>query len=358
MRAASNRRRIWAVVAGLALAMSACARNAPQDYLQPEGPEARMLDQLWDPVFLVAALMFVLVEGLVVLVVLKFRARGDDDAPVQVHGNTKMEIGWTIIPALLMAFVGVGTLATIFKLSDDPEKGFLEVKVVGHQFWWEFEYPEGFRTANELHIPTGRDVLLTMTAAEYDLKGPDDKVPKGVIHSFWIPKLAGKQDVVPNRTAELLIRADRAGRYKGQCTEFCGASHANMRAVAVAHAPADYAAWVRGQMEDAQQPTSGVAAEGAEQFVSSGCIGCHTVRGFTDAQGSAVEGGRRGPDLTHLMSRRVFAGAMFELDEPHLRRWLRDPPGEKPMNEATGMPNLGLSEDDITELVAYLKTLE
>lgn len=349
---------MWAILAGLALVMSACARNAPQDYLEPAGPEARMLDRLWDPVFLVAAVMFVIVEGLILLVVLRYRARSDDEAPVQVHGNAKMEIGWTIVPALLMAFVGVGTLATIFKLSDDPERGHLEVKVVGHQFWWEFEYPEGFRTANELHIPTGRDVNLVMTAAEPDLRGPDQKVAKGVIHSFWIPKLAGKQDVVPNRVSELLLRADRPGRYQGQCTEFCGASHANMRAVAVAHTPADYAEWVRGQMEDAVHPTSGLAAEGLEQFSASGCIGCHRVVGLTDTSGTDIAVGRRGPDLTHLMSREVFAGAIFPLDEPHLRRWLRDPPGEKPMNEATGMPNLNLTEKEIEKLVAYLQTLE
>lgn len=359
----------------------------PQNALDPQGPEARNIDRLWDLVLPIATVIFFLVQGLVLYVVLKFRARSDDDAPVQVHGNAKAEIGWTIVPALILAVVGVFTVVTIFDINERADGAeTLQIKVVGHQWWWEYEYPDQkIITANELHIPTGRQVQLELTSAD-------------VIHNFWPPKLAGKVYAIPGRTNYMRIQADEPGDYAGQCAEYCGLSHANMRLQVIAHDPADFDKWVASQQKDAPAPptttttapptpttvaespvagseatgpTEGTSLEddeevpvgtnaardqaaGAELFVTKGCSGCHTIGGLEGANG------RIGPNLTHLYSRERFAGAVFELNNRNMRRWLRDPPAMKPMvpDNGQGMPNLGLSEDEITQLIAYLETLK
>ena len=332
---ATVRRLKWALGAGAALLLTACAKDAPQDTLQPRGPVAEKIDNLIDPVFIVAGVIFVLVQFLVVYFVVKYRHRPDRPEPVQVHGNTKMEIAWTLAPALILLAIAIPTIGTIFDLSRTPDNS-LNVTVVARQFWWEYRYDDlGVVTANELHIPTGQPVALR-------LEGRD------VIHSFWVPALAGKTDVVPGRANHMYFEADEPGRYLGQCTEFCGLSHANMRLIAVAQPPAEFDAWVERQRADAAEPEAGTdAAEGLELFTGRGCGGCHTVAGVSE--------GAIAPDLTHLQSRSTFAGAMFDLNEENLRKWLTNPPGVKP---GALMPNLGLSEDDITKLIAYLDTLK
>ena len=335
----SRKSRFSALVGLVALLVGACAGrdDLPQDTFDAEGPVARQLDRLVDPVFLVAGFVFVLVNGLILYAVVKFRRRSDDDAPKQVHGNAKLELGWTIAPAVVLAVIGIFTLGTIVDINKKAEAGSLEVVVVGHQWWWEFRYPgEKVVTANELHIPTGRQVALSLESVD-------------VIHSFWPPKLAGKLDVVPGRTNHMTLEADEPGVYFGQCAEFCGFSHANMLLRVVAHDPADFDEWVAANSAVPESVTelTGEAAEGAALFRSKGCASCHTVEGYA--------AGTLGPNLTHLHQRDVFAGAMFELDERNLRKWLRDPPGEKP---GSLMPNLDLSEDDITRLIAYLDTLK
>ena len=318
----------------LLLFLAGCAEDAPQDFLEPEGPIARQIDGLQKPVFYVAGVVFVLVQGLAIYAVIRFRHREDRPEPVQIHGNTRLEIAWTLIPALILLVIAVPTIRTIFDLSDKPDNP-VNVTVIGHQFWWEYRYDDlGVVTANELHLPTGRDVELTLESVD-------------VIHSFWVPKLAGKTDVIPGRTNRMKLSADNPGRYLGQCAEFCGISHANMRLVAVAHRPADFDAWVRGQRALAPEPAPGSpAVDGKALFTAKGCAGCHTVEG--------VSRGTLGPNLTHLQSRRTFAGAMFDLNTERLRAWLRNPPEEKP---GAKMPNLGLAPDDINKLIAYLETL-
>lgn len=326
---------------------AACGtRDQPQNTLRPEGPEAQQLDNLFKPVFWIAVAVFVLVNGLIATIVLRFRDRGREEesaAPAQVHGNARLEIGWTIIPAVLLAGIGFFTVATVLDINRQPQgPDVLQVRVIGHQWWWEYQYPgSGVVTANELHIPVDTKVNVQLES--------DD-----VIHSFWPPKLAGKVDVVPGRTNFMTIEATEPKRYAGQCAEFCGLSHANMRLVVVAHERSDFEDWLAGQDRPARAPSAGDAADGAELFIQRGCGGCHTVAGLDGAEG------RVGPDLTHLQSREVFAGAVFDLNDRNLRRWLRDPPGMKPMDpdNIAGMPNLGLSEEDITKLIAYLETLE
>ncbi len=325
--------RLLAVVPLLFLV--SCAENAPQDFLEPEGPIARQIDNLQKPVFLVAGIIFVIVEGLAVYFVVRYRHREDSPEPVQIHGNTRLEIAWTLIPALILLVIAVPTIRTIFDLGEKSENA-LKVTVIGHQFWWEYRYDDlGVVTANELVIPVDQDV-------ELDLESID------VIHSFWVPKLAGKTDVIPGRENHMKIRASESGTYLGQCAEYCGTSHANMRLLAVAKSRPDFDNWVQNERRLAREPIAGTpAADGKALFTAKGCSGCHRVEG--------VSQGQVGPSLSHFAARSTFAGAMFDRTEDRLRAWLRNPPEEKP---GAKMPALGLSNDDINKLIAYLETLE
>jgi cytochrome c oxidase subunit II len=330
-----------------ALVGSGCAADAPQDVLQPAGDYARDADRLWDLVFPIAVAVFVLVEGVLIFAVIRYRHRPGRKA-AQFHGNTKVEVALTVMPALLLAGIAVPTVGSIFSLSEKPE-GALEVTVVGHQFWFEYQYPQhDVVTANEMHIPVETPVYVTTEGRADDGLGNAE-----VIHSFWVPRLAGKQDVVPGRTANILLEADEPGVYQGQCTEYCGLSHANMRVRVIAESQSDFEAWIASQQQPPPPGGSALAAEGAKLFqgetgdISQPCIGCHVIE---PDQPASV-----GPNLAHFASRDYFAGAIFRNTDENLANWLRDPPGEKP---GALMPDLGLSEDQITALIAYLRTLE
>jgi cytochrome c oxidase subunit 2 len=339
-----SRARVQARWVGLAVALglllAGCSQKLPQNALDPQGPIARREDHLWDLTFPIAVLVFVIVEGLIVFAILRFRDRGDGDVdgepgPKQVHGNPPLEIALTIVPALILLVLAIPTLQAIIDLSHKPKGNPLEVNVSGHQFWWEFDYPsEAVVTATEMHIPTGRPVYL-------NLEAPD------VIHSFWIPKLAGKKDVMPGRTNHMVLQADHPGVYNGQCAEFCGLSHANMRMRVVAQTPADFDTWVASQKAPPAAASEGAAKQGLTIFAAKGCVGCHTVDG--------VSLGKIGPNLTHLQQRTTFAGGIFDMTSQNLAAWLRNPPGMKP---GSRMPNLGLTEDEVGNLVAYLETLK
>ncbi|HYI44005.1 MAG TPA: cytochrome c oxidase subunit II [Actinomycetota bacterium] len=322
--------------------LSACAQDTPQGFLEPEGPIARRADQLWDVTFAIAVVIFVIVQGLLIFAIIRFRERPGREAR-QFHGNTKVEIVLTVIPALILAGLAVPTVSTVMALSKKPTGDILEIKVLARQFWWEYEYTDlGVITANEMHVPVDTPVYLT-------LEGDD------VIHSFWIPKLTGKQDVVPGRTNNMQFEAENAGEtYLGQCTEYCGLSHANMRIRVYTHTQEEFDNWVASQKEPASRPTGALAREGErifmeEQLPAGGqCINCHAIQG-TDAQA------RTGPDLTHFAARETFAGAIFQNSPDALGAWLRDPPGVKP---GSLMPDYGLSEEQIEALVAYLRSLD
>ncbi|GGI07652.1 cytochrome c oxidase subunit II [Egicoccus halophilus] len=360
-RAATRRRTRGTLVLVLALGLVLSACTAPQSALDPAGPYAQDPHDLIRPVFAIALFVFVLVQGLIIYAVIKFRKRPDDDGslPVQVHGNTRLEIFWTVVPALILAFIAVPTVQMIFSTMDEPDGEFLTVEVIGHRWWWEFYYPDyDIYSANEIVIPVDTPVRLEMTASD-----PGRSADLGVIHSFWIPAWAGKQDVVPGQTTFLNIQADAAGRYLGQCAEYCGLSHVNMRIRGESMEPADFEAWVENQQSPAVVPEDGLAAQGAELFGASfdtdigqrSCAACHQIWDGEGARNPGV-----GPDLTHFASREEFAGAIFPVDEEHLREWLRDPPAMKPMQpqNQVGMPNLNLSEEEIDALVAYMLALE
>lgn len=329
-------RRLLLGAAGAAIALfgSACETDAgPQDYLSPQGPVARRADELWDLTFGIAVVIFVIVEAVLVFTIIKFRRRPGRQA-AQFHGNTKVEVVLTLIPALILAGLAVPTVKAIADLAERPE-GALDITVTARQFWWQYEYPDAqVMTANEMHVPTGQPVFLTLEGAD-------------VIHSFWVPKLTGKQDVVPGHTNHMQFIAEEPGTYWGQCTEFCGLSHANMRLRVIAHEPDEFEQWLRDQQQPAAATVSGNAAEGEEIFMNT-CVNCHAVEG-TDAQG------RSGPDLTHFMSRETFAGATFRNTPENLERWIDDPPAMKP---GAQMPDYGLNAQEIDAVVAYLQTLD
>jgi cytochrome c oxidase subunit 2 len=356
----------------LAVVVAACAPNATQSALEPAGEEARKAHSLFVPVFWVAVAIFVLVEGALLFFAIRYRhRRGRDTIPPQVHGNTRLEIAWTILPAVILAGVAVPTVTTIFDLARDPGPDAMQVTVLAHQWWWEFDYPEeGVNVPNELHIPTGRPVFLTMCSvgAGYENEiapsecqsgdaGPPAGLGHAVIHAFWVPELAGTQDVFPVYGRTMTIEADAPGRYEGQCKEYCGLSHADMKFVVVAHTPAEFERWVADQQAPAGQLDGG-AAEGLRVFLEAGragCTECHAIDGLEDADGELIPGSNNGPNLSHFASRNCFAGCIFETTDENLRRWLDDPPAMKP---GSWMPDYGLTSEEIDQLIAFLNTLE
>ncbi len=342
--------RALAAAGVVAVATAGCSSHAPQDFLRPAGPVARDEGNLWNLTFWIAVAIFVIVEGLIVFAMLRYRSRPGRRAR-QFHGNPKLEAVLVVVPALLLAGIAVPTIRTIFTVAAKPTgSNVVNVTVTAHQFWWQFDYPDyGFSTANELHIPTGAPVYFT-------LKGVD------VIHSFWIPRLAGKQDVVPGHVNHLALSAPHPGLYRGQCTEYCGLSHANMRLRVYAEPPAAFQAWAEHESQDASIPRSGAAARGADLFVNGAkdgtfpggpaCVNCHAINGLRNA---GTRPGLIGPDLTHFASRDTFAGATYSNTESNLRRWLEDPPAMKPGSD---MPDLGLTRQQIDDLVAFLEGLK
>jgi cytochrome c oxidase subunit 2 len=359
--------------------------EAPLDTFKPEGPAAQAIMDLVTPVFIIAGLVFLAVELGVVFLILKFRVKPseeDDEFPEQVHGVTWLEIGWTIVPALILAVVAVLTLGTLFELQERDDDA-LQVTVTGQQWWWSYEYDlddDGefeLITANEMVVPAGRQVEMTITSAD-------------VIHSFWIPALNGKRDAVPGRSTTWTVEADEPGRYRGQCTEFCGLSHARMQMYVIALPPDQFDEWAERQQEPAESDIEALTPEqqaGREIFESS-CTTCHLIDGVnSDTYEGAAQVSGTAPNLTHLMSRETFAGSIFDLylgidsetpvdnylskeglevNQIDLEAWIRNPPALKPMSPdptrgntyGRGMPDLGLSEEQIDQVTAYLETLE
>ncbi|HLG50971.1 MAG TPA: cytochrome c oxidase subunit II [Chloroflexota bacterium] len=328
---------VWILLAGLlALLISGCG-TGPQSALAPAGPVGMREAGLYNLIFWMAVVVFVLVEGLLLFTALRFRRRTSDGIPSQIHGNTRLEIVWTIIPVLILIVIAVPTITTIASASTIPQgPDVLKVTVIGHQWWWEFRYPDlGIVTADEMHIPVGTKVALTVESAD-------------VIHSFWVPRLAGKIQAIPRRQNEMWLQGDEIGEFYGQCYQLCGTSHANMRFRVFVQSKADFDAWVKDQQAVPAPPTDPEAAKGAQIFQSKACVGCHTIAG-TNAKGTI------GPNLTHFGSRTTIAGAMLEKTDANLAMWLHDPPGVKP---GSIMPNLGLTDDEIKALVAYLDSLK
>jgi cytochrome c oxidase subunit 2 len=327
---------------GLALLVAAAAMLAacgvtPQTVLEPRSEQARTANDLLQFAFWTGVGVFVVVEGALIYALIRFRRRRGDSLPAQTHGHLGLEIGWTIAPTILLVLLAVITVPAIFANAQPPGADAIRVRAIGHQWWFEFRYPElGVTTANELHVPLGRDIEILLES--------DD-----VIHSFWVPQLRGKMDMVPGRVNRVVIRPEETGTFFGQCAEFCGTAHALMKFTVVVEEPGAFETWVALQTADRAPPQSALAEQGEALLTSAGCIACHTIRG-TVAQGVI------GPDLTHVGGRAHIASAVLDNTPENLVRWLRDPQEVKPGNKMVLPRSLGA--DEIESLVAYLQGLK
>ena len=279
--------------------------------------------------------IFILVEGALVYICWRFRDRPGAPIPKQVHGHTTLEIGWTVAFAVILLIIGIPTIRVIFQTQEAPAATALRVDVGGRQWWWEFKYPGlDIVTANEVHLPVGQTVA-------FHLNAPD------VIHSFWIPQLGGKRDVVPHRVNRIVLTPDTPGEYLGQCAEYCGTSHANMRFRAFVHTKEDWEKWVAAQKAPPVESQDPLAQKGREIFTQSACVGCHTIQGLS--------AGTLGPNLTHFGSRKTFAGGMMASNQGNLVKWVENPDHMKP---GALMPNLGMKGEQSQALAAYLLSLK
>ncbi len=329
-------------LAGLALmglvlvGMVGCSAAEPQSIFGPASELATQIADLYAVIVWVAAGVFVIVEGVLIFAIVRYRARPGQGRPAQIHGNTRLEIAWTIAPALILAVIAVPTIGTIFRTYSGPPADALQIRVIGHQWWWEAQYVnEKVVTANEIHIPVGRPVALQLQSAD-------------VIHSFWVPKLAGKRDVVPGRTNELWFTPSEVGTFDGQCAEFCGVQHANMHVRVIVEPVAAYQAWVQSQLAPPVEPTSGsLAAQGQQIFKAAPCIACHTIQG--------VSQGNVGPNLTHVGSRTTIAAGTLDNTTANLRTWINNPADVKP---GVVMPGHLLPDQNLDPVVAYLSSLK
>jgi cytochrome c oxidase subunit II len=367
----------WRLVTALCLVtffLVGCSpEHYPQTTLLPRGDFARIADDLLDKTVKWALLVFVLVEGVLIYAIFRFRGRPGDPEPHQTHGNTVVEIIWTVIPALILAAIAVPTVQAIFQTNATPGKDALTIEVVGHQWWWEFRYPDyNLTTANELHVPVGRTVSLRMGSAD-------------VIHSFWVPQFAAKRDVFANRETRLWFKAEVAGDYPAQCGEFCGIQHARMGYRIKAQQPQEFRAWVAhmqtlgpkppagapsapAKPAAAASPAAGVKtatvggtvqqpgaqgkaqgssyATGEQLFMTKGCVGCHSLQAVNAPKGMV------GPNLANVGARSYIAAGTLKNTDENLARWIRNPQGIK---KGVLMPNLGVSETEAQALVAFLR---
>ena len=292
-------------------------------------------------VLAVTAVIFAVVGGLLAYSVVKFRYRAADYGrePAQVYGSTQIELAWTVIPVLIVAVLFLATARVIHAIQDAPKPAAaLDVTVIGHQFWWEFRYPKlGIVTANELHIPVSDPAHPTPTFLKL-LSADTD-------HSFWVPELAGKTDLIPNRVNEMWLDPQRPGIYIGQCAQYCGTQHAKMLLRVSVDRPEDFATWVSRERQAAAQDAA--VSAGKRVFETNACMNCHTVNG-------TAADGRFGPDLTHLMSRGTLASGAAGNTPANLRLWIQNPDAIKP---GSLMPAMKLSDGDLNALTAYLETL-
>jgi cytochrome c oxidase subunit 2 len=342
-------RRGAVTVIGTALAvgvLASCGGTGPhndQNPMHPAGPAAREILNLMSPFFWIAVVIGAGVVGMTIFVAIRFRERpGEDRNPVQTHGNVVLEVSWTIIPFVILACMAVPTVATIFNLAKIP-KGpeVVHVDVAARQWFWQYTYTDkdtGFYTANEMHIPIGRPVLLSLTS-------------NNVIHSFWVPELAGKKDVVPGHPNTLTIQASRPGTFLGQCAEYCGMSHANMRLRVIAETEANYEKWVATQ----KVPLAPAKVAKFTKDISGkwGCVSCHSVTNGIKDVGVTI-----GPNLTHVGDREAFAGDIFPMNLGELSKWVYNAPGRKPAGPLKGwMPNFsasGMTQAQAREIARYL----
>lgn len=333
-----------AALAAVAFGLTIAGRASGAEDLSVFHPATQPASSIRDLFFLVlgiSGVILVLVEGLILYCAYRFRRRqGERNEPPQIYGSTPIEVAWTVAPLLTVFVLFLVVIRSVTEVrGQSPPPGSLRVIAIGHQWWWEFIYPDlGIRTANELYIPC-RDPAAPQ-AISLELQSAD------VIHSFWIPRLGGKTDHIPGRTNTLWFDAPERGTYLGQCAEYCGTQHANMKLLVVAESPEEFRLWQQVELKEANHEPSVDA--GRDRFLSLNCVNCHTIRGTAAT-------GKVGPDLTHLMARRTLAAGACVNDHEHLQAWIADPDAIKP---GSHMPNMHLSKQDVELIAAFLSTLE
>ncbi len=336
-------------VAILAPLLAACSMEGAQSTFQPVGEIARAQKDLFMWTFWLSWIVMIGVFGTMIYVVFRYRARkGDDTIPVQSHGNPAVEVILTIIPVIILVMVAIPTVRSVFatqsyvEASDDD----LIVNVVGHQWWWSFEYPQyGFTTANELHAPVGKRVVLKLNSAD-------------VVHAFWAPRIAGKIDLIPNQDNQMWFRVDETGVFPGQCAELCLGAHAYMRFRVVVSEDAEFDSWVKEFQEPelVTAPSDPQIAQGRQLVASKGCIGCHAIENY--AEGLSV--GQAGfPNLTNFGLRHSVGAGVLDATHENVAAWLADPQKIKPGNY---MPTLWEADDpkrddETAAIAAYLLSL-
>lgn len=344
----------------LLLAVAACGddhlRKYPQTTFRPVTEFGRIIDDLTFLTLYLGVGVGLIVFALMAYIVIRFRYRPDAPEPKQIHGNTTLELAWTLVPAVILAIIAVPTVRAIFATQPEPSPDALVVNVIGKQWWWEARYEwdgapvlsatgdtllrtgEDVVTANEIHVPVGRQVHLRITT-------------DNVLHSFWVPQMGGKRDMITNRINHLIFTPEEPGVYLGACAEFCGESHALMKMRMIAQHPADFGRWLANEASPATIPvdsTSAVAL-GKQLYNQVGCGACHAIRGHEGAVGI------QGPNLTHLAQRRTIAAGIMENNAENLNVWINNPAAVKPGSK---MPKLNWTEDQVRYIVAYLQTLE
>lgn len=342
---------MWALPTAL---LAGCFQDVRQSTVHPATDSGRVIQEVYKMVTWIDTGIFILVAALLAWTVWRFRESKSPAGaiPKQVHGNSVLELVWTIIPAIILVFIAVPTWSGIFRGADPPKGDILKVDAIGHQWWWEFNLPGiGLVTANELHVPAGKPVEILTTS-------------KDVIHAFWVPKLAGKMDAFPGRQNLIWFTAPAAkpdpkdNIYYGQCAEFCGTSHANMRFRIVVDSEADFKAWVeRTKQPQLAKSDDQDAKAGEKLFAEKFCITCHTINGRPDAAGTI------GPNLTNLKDRTSIAAALIDNTPENLARWIKSPRDVKPgalmcwppaQPTSTECGKLPVNDDDVKKLIAYL----
>lgn len=328
-----------AMQVAIGLTIAGCsAKEHPMTTLAPKSDLAQWINSLFIEVTAWDAIILAIVVFAFILAVFVFSSRVGEAAPASAAtSDLGLEIAWTLGPTLVLVMISVPTIRTIFRSQPAvAPAGALEIKVVAHQWWWEFAYPDGAKTSNELHIPANRPIRLSLESGD-------------IIHSFWVPQLGGKRDVVPGQINELTFIATAPGMYPGQCAEFCGLSHANMRFRVFVDSPDDFAKWDRAQLAGpaAIPATDLLASNGAKLFANSPCTTCHMIQG--------VSKGYIGPDLTHFASRTTLAAGVLKNTPENVAKWIGKPQETKP---GANMPALLLPGPKMDALVAYLESLK
>jgi cytochrome c oxidase subunit 2 len=322
--------------------------SAIQSALDAAGPQSARIAHLWWVFLAICGIVYALVIGFLFAALARRRPKVAASAaeaqayatPTSEHGLTRAVATATAVTVLILFVLLVASVGTGKALSEHGEPNALYIRITGHQWWWQVTYQDPspsqqFETANEIHIPVGRPVIFIVTSTD-------------VIHSFWVPNLHGKIDLIPTHENTIWIRADRAGTYRGQCAEFCGLQHANMALQVIAEDPGAFEAWRRAQVEPGRTPDTPQKWHGQEVFTSLPCAMCHTVRG-------TAANGRTAPDLTHLATRRTLAAGILPNTRGHLAGWVLDPQGIKP---GSAMPQNPMPPDDLQSLLDYMGSLQ